>query len=38
LKDTLLVTIQGKQGQNGQTQKPDLQNALGGLCGKKKKP
>jgi len=34
LKDTLLGTIQGKQGQ-----KPDLQNALGGLLGgKSKKP
>jgi hypothetical protein len=39
LKDTLLGTLQGKQGQTGQTQKPDLQNALGGLLGgKKKKP
>jgi AsmA protein len=39
LKDTLLGRLQGKQGQTGQTQKPDLQNALGGLLGgKKKKP
>jgi hypothetical protein len=38
LKDTLLGTLQGKQGQNGQGQKTDLQNAIGGLFGKKKKP
>src|SRR6266852_1665279 len=38
LKDTLLGAVQGKQGQNYQGQKPDLQNALGGLLGKKKKP
>jgi AsmA protein len=39
LEDTLLGTMQGKQGQDGQGQKTDLQNAIGGLLGgKKKKP
>jgi AsmA protein len=40
LQNSLLQAVQGNKGNNanGQQQKPNLQDALGGLLGKKKKP
>jgi len=39
LQNSLLQAVQGKSGKtDGQNQKPNLQDALGGLLGKKKKP
>jgi len=40
LQNSLLQAVQGNKGSNanGQQQKPNLQDALGGLLGKKKKP
>jgi len=40
LQNSLLQAVQGNKGNkaDGQQQKPNLQDALGGLLGKKKKP